>query len=82
VCAHPNSPFLVLSGSYDSTLRIWDARSPRQALFSVVRAPQTEGEGADKVKGVGDKVLCVDWDGEKIVSGGEDGRLQIHKANV
>jgi ribosome biogenesis protein YTM1 len=82
VCAHPDSPFLVLSGSYDSTLRIWDVRSPRQALFSVVREPQPKEGAATKVKGVGDKVLCVDWDGERIVSGGEDGKLQVHKANV
>jgi hypothetical protein len=46
-----------------------------------VREPQVKS-GVTAVKGVGDKVLCVDWDGEKVVSGGEDGKLQVHNASV
>jgi len=70
VCAHPTAPLLLASGSYDSTVRIWDARSPKQALFTVPLPPKEGEEGAG-----GEKVLCVDWDGERLVAGGEGARV-------
>jgi ribosome biogenesis protein YTM1 len=68
---------MFISGSYDSTIKIWDARSPKQSLFSL-EMPQKEGKesGADK-----DKVLCVDWDGERIVAGGEGARVATWKVS-
>lgn len=74
VAAHPTSPLLLASGSYDSTVRIWDARSPKQALF-VMPLPPKEGE-----EGVGgEKILAVDWDGERLVAGGEGARIVVWK---
>lgn len=72
VCAHPTAPLLLASGSYDSTVRIWDARSPKQALFVVPLPPK---EGSEGGAAGGEKVLCVDWDGERLVAGGEGARV-------
>ena len=69
VASHPTSPLLLASGSYDSTVRVWDARSPNQALFVL---PMPKEEGAK-----GDKVLAVDWDGERIVAGGEGAKVVV-----
>ena len=89
VKAHPTSPLLVVSASFDSTLRIWDARSPKQALFVIQReASSASKEVTDekerhllRLKGP-EKALCVDWDGELVVSGGEEKTLQLHRAKV
>ena len=43
----PTDQHQLLSGSYDSTLRVWDIRSTKQPLFTI-----TAHEG---------KVLCCDW---------------------
>ncbi|GAA5965099.1 hypothetical protein JCM3765_004856 [Sporobolomyces pararoseus] len=71
VASHPTNGLMFVSASYDSTVKVWDARSPKQALFSL-DMPQKEGKevGAEK-----DKILCVDWDGERIVAGGEGARV-------
>lgn len=69
VASHPTSPLLLASGSYDATVRVWDARSPKQALFVL---PMSREEGAK-----GDKVLAVDWDGERIVAGGEGAKVAV-----
>ncbi|KAG2184954.1 hypothetical protein INT43_000867 [Umbelopsis isabellina] len=65
----PNSEFTLCSGSYDSTVRIWDIRS-KGSLFTI----QEEDKS--------DKVFSVDWDGDKILSGGEDKKLNIHQAKI
>lgn len=65
VVAHPTSPLLLASGSYDGTVKIWDARSPKQALFSM-DMPRDEGSSGGQ-----EKVLAVDWDGERLVAAGE-----------
>jgi hypothetical protein len=43
----PKNPHHLLSGSYDSTLRLWDTRSTKKPLFSIAAH-----------KG---KVMCSDW---------------------
>lgn len=74
LAAHPTSPVLLASGSYDSTVRIWDARSTKQALF-VINLPPKEGEEAE---GNGrEKILAIDWDGERLVAGGEGARVVV-----
>lgn len=76
VAAHPTSSLLLASGSYDSTVRIWDARSPKQALF-VMPLPAKDGE----TEAGGEKVLAVDWDGERLVAGGEGARVVVWKVS-
>ena len=73
VSAHPTSALLLASGSYDGTVRIWDARSPKQALF-VLPLPPKEG-GAEAGKKGEEKILAVDWDGERLAAGGEGARV-------
>lgn len=65
---------LVLSGSYDGTLKVWDLRSPKSSLFTLQR-PAVEGKGS--------KVMCVGWsaDGTLVGSGGEDGKLVLARGN-
>jgi ribosome biogenesis protein len=77
VASHPTSPLLLASGSYDSTVRIWDARSPKQALFVLPLPPK---EGAEGAKGQ-EKILAVDWDGERLVAGGEGARIVAWKVS-
>ncbi len=48
----PVDPHRLLTGSYDSTLRLWDTRSTKKPLFSVAAH-----EG---------KVLCCDWSDPKV----------------
>lgn len=71
VAAHPTSSYLLSSATYSGVLQIWDVRSPKQALFSVNRVPK---------EGKGERVLCVDWDGERMVAGGEDGEVGLWTA--
>ncbi|KAM4056215.1 WD domain, G-beta repeat domain-containing protein [Hirsutella rhossiliensis] len=60
----PENDHSLLSGSHDSTCRVWDLRSVR---------PGTSEEG-------GGRVLSVAWDKTwGIVSAGEDKRVQINK---
>ena len=54
----------LVSGSYDGSIKHWDTRNPKAPLYTV---------GAHKKK-----LLCLDWrDGERVVSGGEDGNLVV-----
>ncbi|KAG2181779.1 hypothetical protein INT44_008594 [Umbelopsis vinacea] len=65
----PNSEYTLCSGSYDSTVRVWDIRS-KGSLFTI--------QEEDKK----DKIYSVHWDGDKILSGGEDKKLNIHQAKI
>lgn len=69
--AHPTSQFTLATGTYSGNLQIWDIRSPKQALFSV-RRQQKEGKG--------ERVLGIDWNGEIMVAGGEDGEVSVWSA--
>lgn len=83
VSAHPTLGYQALSGSHDGTLKIWDARSPKSALFTITRpreAREGEHERVAKLRGP-DKVLATAWDGQTIVSGGEDCKLQMHQTS-
>ncbi|GAA5855598.1 hypothetical protein JCM8547_001611 [Rhodosporidiobolus lusitaniae] len=71
VAAHPTSSLLLASGSYDGTVRIWDARSAKQALFTLP-LPKKEGEENKKEP---ERILAIDWDGERLVAGGEGSRV-------
>ncbi|KAK4052246.1 ribosome biogenesis protein ytm1 [Microbotryomycetes sp. JL221] len=72
VKSHPTSSLMLVSGSFDGTVRIWDARSPKQALF-VLSMPDLDDSSARK--DAVDKVLSVDWDGERIAAGGQGAKV-------
>lgn len=90
VAASPRSEHSLVSGSWDSTCKVWDLRSVRagtkeegggrvcdEAVYSIPR----ETMRGEKVRadGGGGKVLRVRWDSEwGVLSGGEDRRVQIN----
>lgn len=91
VAPSPTNEYSLVSGSWDSTCKIWDLRSVRagtkeegggrvcdEAVYSIPR----ETMRGEKVKADGDggKVLRVRWDaGWGVVSGGEDKRVQVNR---
>ncbi|KAI5461321.1 WD40-repeat-containing domain protein [Mariannaea sp. PMI_226] len=86
----PENEYSLVSGSYDSTCRVWDLRSVRMATSeegggSVSEPVYTIGREWLKGKklpsaGDGAKVLSVVWDKTwGIVSGGEDKKVQINR---
>lgn len=57
---------LFMSGSYDQTVKLWDTRFPRDALFNMM-----EHDG---------KVLCLDWSNPKYyVAGWTDNNVNIYQ---
>ena len=59
IAAHPTSSLMFASGSYDSTVRIWDARSPKQALFTLpVLAVDWDGE---RLAAGGEGARVISW---------------------
>lgn len=77
VKVHPRSEHLFASGAYDGRLKVWDVRSPKQALFAV-----TAPVAASKEVGGQTKVLGLDWtpSGDALVAGGEDCRVCLYQA--
>lgn len=73
VAAHPTSSLLLASGSYDGTVRIWDARSVKQSLFTLPLPPKEGAEVSSRSEG--ERILAIDWDGERLVAGGEGSRV-------
>ncbi|XP_064401784.1 ribosome biogenesis protein WDR12 homolog isoform X1 [Halichondria panicea] len=67
VCVNwsPIDEHQLLSGSYDSTLKLWDIRSSKLPLYTI-----SAHEG---------KVLCSDWSlPQMFVSGGDDNKLRTY----
>lgn len=62
----PTSMYTLASGSYDSTIKVWDIRSTTP-LYSLAGATEDN-----------QKVLSVDWADGLIYSGGEDSLLRVH----
>ncbi|RHZ75296.1 hypothetical protein Glove_216g76 [Diversispora epigaea] len=67
------SPNILVSGSYDASLKIWDIRS-KTPLYTLQIPSNEENKISDK------KILCVDWDFDVILSGGEDEKLHVYSA--
>lgn len=65
VCWHPKNPFLLVSGSYDKSIKVWDIRS-RTPLHTL---PDQHKE----------RVLCTRWISDSsFVSGGADQNLRFY----
>lgn len=60
---------MFASGSFDGLVRVWDVRNPTGSVFKLSRE---EGAG---------KVLGIDWNGKRLVAGGQDGKLDIWTGN-
>ncbi|PWN49025.1 WD40 repeat-like protein [Violaceomyces palustris] len=77
--SHPTSGYIFSTSSYDGSVKLWDTRSTKQSLFSLVGRGATKGEE----EGEKEKVLCLDWssDGQIIVSGGEDKAITVHRGS-
>jgi ribosome biogenesis protein YTM1 len=67
--------FMLVSGSYDGTIRIWDIRS-KTPLYTLSK--QNADKGEEKENATPKKVFCVNWDDDVILSGGEDNQLHIY----
>lgn len=81
VTCHPESNFTLATATYSGNVQIWDVRSPKNALFSVARKPKDGARTQTKNgKALGERLLAVDWDGEVLVAGGEDGEIGIWNA--
>ncbi|KAJ1025297.1 hypothetical protein NDA13_004113 [Ustilago tritici] len=77
VSAHPTDSHLFASGSgMEGTVKVWDSRSSKKALFSL--AVGEEG-GKKGEKGV----LGLDWsnDGQELVAGGKDKRITVYRGS-
>jgi ribosome biogenesis protein YTM1 len=75
----------MMGVTYSGLVQIWDIRSPKSALFSVQKQSKAgSGEQERKVtkngKVLGERLLAADWDGQKVVAGGEDGEVGIWNA--
>ncbi|RIA97072.1 ribosome biogenesis protein WDR12 [Glomus cerebriforme] len=65
--------FMLVSGSYDGTIKIWDIRS-KTPLYTFFK----QNNDKEKENSIPKKVFCVDWDNDIILSGGEDNQLHIY----
>ncbi|EMR09639.1 hypothetical protein PNEG_02222 [Pneumocystis murina B123] len=64
--------YVLISGSYDSLVKIWDIRVPNGSLYSIKRQSGKKNT----------KVFSIDWSNIfGIISGGEDRCLQIDQIN-
>lgn len=79
IACHPTSSFTLATATYGGAVQIWDVRSPKHALFSVRHQP-SERKETKNGKALGERLLAVDWDGEVLVAGGEDGEVGLWHA--
>ncbi|KAI9184259.1 ribosome biogenesis protein ytm1 [Blastocladiella emersonii ATCC 22665] len=84
----PSSPFHLASASLDGSVRVFDTRSPSQALHvvahptplkdaAVVPTHEADHDAALLPKAPVAKRLCVNWAHGLVVSGGEDCMLNV-----
>lgn len=83
VKCHPTSEFTMMGVTYSGLVQIWDVRSPKSGLFSVQKQPKPSGDERKVTKNgkvLGERLLAADWDGQRVVAGGEDGEVGIWNA--
>ncbi|WRT64956.1 ribosome biogenesis protein YTM1 [Kwoniella shivajii] len=83
ITTHPTSSFTLASATYSGVVQIWDIRSPKHALFSVSNSNRKKEDSRKVTKNgkvLGERLLALDWDGQVLVAGGEDGEVGIWNA--
>lgn len=60
---------MFASGSFDGFIRVWDVRNPSGSIFKLNREAGSS------------KILSIDWNERGLVSGGQDGNLDIWSGN-
>ncbi|CDZ97377.1 Microtubule binding protein YTM1 (contains WD40 repeats) [Phaffia rhodozyma] len=73
--SHPTSSHLLFTAGHDGQIKIWDARSPKQALLGVKRELKEDKKGMEKLLG-------GDWDGELLGVGGEACELEVYRGKI
>ena len=56
---------MFASGSFDGYVRVWDVRNPAASIFKLDRQVNSG------------KILTLDWNERGLVSGGQDGKIDI-----
>ncbi|WWC87073.1 uncharacterized protein L201_001959 [Kwoniella dendrophila CBS 6074] len=86
---HPTSSFTLASATYSGLIQIWDIRSPKHSLFQISSSTSSsastmkESERRKVTKNgkvLGERLLSLDWNGDLLVAGGEDGEVNIYNA--
>ena len=89
LASDPTSDHGLLSGSHDSTCKVWDLRSLRREIdgtttssptFTILRKSQIGKSRPEQ--GGESSVYAVAWDRDVgIISGGQDGSVDIHRSH-
>ncbi|KAJ3281954.1 WD repeat-containing protein 12 [Blyttiomyces sp. JEL0837] len=61
----PASQYSLASASYDSKIKVWDIRS--STPLHTIKGTEEEGK----------KILDLEWDGDMLFSGGEEGKVRV-----
>jgi ribosome biogenesis protein YTM1 len=70
----PSSMFMFASASYDGSVRVWDMRSS-SCMYSLKTPSSASVEETPKL-------LAMDWSGELLSTGGEDGELYNYSTST
>jgi ribosome biogenesis protein len=65
----PENQHMFASGAFDGYVRVWDVRNPTGSVFKLDREANSG------------KILSIDWNERGLVSGGQDGKLDIWQGN-
>ena len=78
---HPTSSYLFASGAYDGRIKVWDVRSPKQALFAL---SQPVSVSRARPTASAQKILGLDWtpEGDRLVAGGEDCCVSVYQGQA